>query len=504
MKKTDDMPVIVCRWNGLRDRFFGKYRDDAELDAKKRWKKVPGGPFGPEFDTEKKALACARKWYEVEMAARARSCDALGTSRRSWPNVCDLFKVEAKARVRGADSTRDEAIKRATFLRPSAVLCAVPVSEHDDALALMWLRAILAEPKKKTGSEDEPRDPLTVRNIARVMREIYKFAQAKGYFPRERRLPTDSEEFKAEISGALKEKAKLGKLGRIACPMETVRAVVNNDGLSDLRRMMTRTATYTGVRPGELHAWRISDYRDEFGVKILDVREQWTLARKDYPSRLAPLKTIHAKRKIPVHASLEARLDGWIETGWKRHVGRAPNGDDFLFPNESGAAFREAHCRAFLDDLERSGCERTHKGVQLDVYSLRHSFATMARRAGIASDVRDYLLGHRAKDTKSLHYEDEDILVVALAVAKLPALLPEDVVQQDDARHQEMAAGDLYRGPKTPLAAVPETAVLVRDLVPCTIHASGALSVSLMISAEEKRFELLDSLHRRRFSKPLP
>jgi hypothetical protein len=33
-------------------------------------------------------------------------------------------------------------------------------------------------------------------------------------------------------------------------------------------------------------------YRREFGVRILDVHLQWTLAHKGYPSRLAPLKTV--------------------------------------------------------------------------------------------------------------------------------------------------------------------------------------------------------------------
>ena len=148
-----------------------------------------------------------------------------------------------------------------------------------------------------------------------------------------------------------------------------------------------------------------------------------TLARTGYPSRLAPPKTVWGRRKIPVHHTLEARLDAWLAHGWKNHVGRKPNEDDFLFPDPSGAAFREVRCDDFIADVRRSGCETTVKGLPLDIYSLRHTFATEARRAGISSDARDRLLGHRPRDTKAMHYEVEDLPMLAAEVAKLPAML---------------------------------------------------------------------------------
>jgi integrase len=136
------------------------------------------------------------------------------------------------------------------------------------------------------------------------------------------------------MAGALKEKAKLGQEGRVACPTETVRALVHSAAVLELRRMMARVAFFTGARPGELRAWRVSDYAEQFGVRFLGVRERWTLAKKDYPSSLAPLKTVWCRRKIPVHASLVHYLDAWLSEGWKRHVGRAPTLEDF--PNADG------------------------------------------------------------------------------------------------------------------------------------------------------------------------
>jgi integrase len=512
MKNEDQSPVVVCHSQSRRNRFFGKYKDPDESDPKKRWKKIPGGPFPKDFDTKDKALVCARRWYETEIAARHLDAGERRGSHVTWPELCDLFIEEVSNRVRGADASRDELKKRAKFLRAVPLLCSRPVAAHDDKLAVSWGRKTLSEPRR--GSNGEPRDALTVRNIARVLQEIYKFARASGYFPQDHRLPTEAEEFKAEISGALKEKAKLGLLTRVPCPVETARAVVNNTELSELRRVMTYAYALTGVRPGEAHGWRLRDYREEYGVVFLDVREQWTLARTGFPSRLTPPKTLWGRRKIPVHPSLEARLDQWLDEGWEKHVGRKPEDDDFLFPDSTGVAFREVRCDDFIADVRRSGCETSVKGVALDIYSLRHTFATAARRAGISSDARDRLLGHRPRDTKSMHYEDEDLPVLAAEVAKLPAML-----ELPAASASQVPMPTAHAAPPTVLtttaAPVIDTAkptiptssnpsVLVPLLVPCNLHASGGQSLSLMISAEEKGFEPSDSLHRRRFSKPLP
>ncbi len=62
-------------------------------------------------------------------------------------------------------------------------------------------------------------------------------------------------------------------------------------------------------------------------------------------------------------------------------------------------------------------------GVLLDIYSLRHTFATAAQRARHLDDARERLLGHRPKDTKAMHYEDEDLPLLAAEIAKPPDML---------------------------------------------------------------------------------
>jgi integrase len=523
MIRGHEVPVTVCQCKGEKRRFFGKYKDPDEADPKKKWKKIPGGPFGPEIDTRAKAMACARRWFETEMAERQLPERKAKVAAVSWPDVVDAFCLDVKARLRGADASKHEAEKRAAFLRRSAILCSRAVAEHDDTLAVAWVRTMLSEPLGRKGREDEPRDALTVRNVARVLDAIYKFAQARGYFPKTLRRPTEAEEFKAEISGALREKQKLGQEGRVACPVETAKALVNCEAVPELRRIMARVAFFTGARPGELHAWRVGDLREEHGVWFLDIREQWTLAHKGFPSRLAPLKTVWCKRKVPVHSSLIRHLRSWIEEGWERHVGHKPEANDYLFPNADAAAFREVSSVEFLADLRTAGCETVHKGHTLDIYSLRHAFATAAKRARIFSEARDRLLGHRPKDTKSLYYEDEDQALPLLAeeIAKIPALLDDAVSAPGTSSNgtDGGAAGEqqLHDECSTALYAIKsrttptieteppiEPPSLVSVLVSSSGHGADASSDSLMISAEEEGFEPTVPLRVRRFSKPVP
>lgn len=166
----------------------------------------------------------------MEMAERATA----GTGARkplTWPELCDDFQKEVDRRKRGADGSKDELKKRARFLRSSAILGAQLVEQHDAKLALVWLRDLLSTPKK--GTSGQPRDPLTARNLSRVLSEIYRYALTAGAFPADRRLPTESDEFRQEINGALREKQKLGQVARVACPVATVMALASSENVSD-------------------------------------------------------------------------------------------------------------------------------------------------------------------------------------------------------------------------------------------------------------------------------
>lgn len=489
MSEKKSVPVAVCRERGL---YFGKYKDPDNGV----WRRIPGGAYPPEVNTREKATRCAVRWYEVEMAERAlTSASSPRPADLSWADLCDAYATDIESRVRGAAATKHEAKTRALFLRRSPILSTRPVREHDDALALQWLRQLLCEP---IGAHGEPRDALTVRNIARVLKDIYAFARRQRVLPPDRILPTESDEFRAEVSGALKEKAKLRKGGRAGCPFDTARKLVNCEALPPWRRLMRLTAILTGMAPGELHGLKLRHYTDRSGVRILDVRRQWTLPRKGFPAALGPLKTTWRARQVPVHPRLREELDAWIERGWAEHVGRLPSSEDFLFVDPDGKPFREADSTEFVADLRLAGCATRVGEYGLDIYSLRHTFASLAKRAGIPSDLRDRLLGHRPKDMKTMFYEDEDLQVLAAEVAKIDALIDHTAEVPEPGRPPTLGAA-----PTSDRTADPGSS-LVATLVARPQPGSGTSSVSLMISAEEEGVEPPVPFRVRRFSKPLP
>lgn len=191
---------------------------------------------------------------------------------------------------------------------------------------------------------------------------------------------------------------------------------------------------------------------------------------------------------------------GGFDNGWRRHVGRDPTPEDFLFPDKNGKPFREDRSDDFQRDLKTAGCsttyvERNATRHEPSVYSLRHTFATLAQQAGLPSDARDRLLGHAPRDTKARAYEVAELPFLFEQIARIPALL--------GAMVSGNAAGG--GGPEeTAGSEVPPTTGLVRTVIPM-VTAPGAQSTgSSTISAEEKGFEPSVPVKVRRFSKPLP
>jgi integrase len=484
--KADKIPVSVCKVKGFDDRFFGKFKD---TDGS--WKKIPGGAYPPEVNTTDKALGCARRWYQVEMAERQLQVEHTGRTL-TWPEVCDEFAKEVEERLRGGDGSRDEGVKKARFLRASPLLAAKPVAEHDEELALLWLRTIAREPIERKNKPPSPRSGLTVRNIAKILRDIYRFARTKKWFPREHGNPCDGDEFKSELSDLLSKVEHR----EVMCPVESVRAMLEVKQVPELRRVLTHVMVLTGLRPGELHGLKVSSLKDEGDVRYLDVLEQWTLKRGNkYPAKLGPLKTRWSKRKIPVHPSLTPVIDTWLNEGWRRHVGRLPQPDDFLFPDSTGNPFREERSTDFQADLAVAGCPTAYMGIDLTVYSLRHTFATVMKNARVASDVRDRLMGHRPKDTKALNYEVSEVPFLYEEMRKIPAILPALV--------SATKIGSSPSGPDR-CDGDTETKSLVTVLVTAEASLKGPTADSSTISAEEEGFEPPVDFRPRRFSKPLP
>lgn len=414
------IPVLVCRYGGCNDRFFGKFKDS---DGK--WKKIPGGPFPEQFNTRAKALLFAQRWYVSEMAEReARFGSPAQIS--SWTEICDGFITSVRERLRGADSSREKAISTARLLKKSSVLGVRPIGEHDERLALTWLRKFATEPKSAKSAK--PRHPYTVRNARNTLRDVYKWARQQGYFPQGRSLPTDGEEFEAELQYLLSTVERR----EVMCPLATVRAMVRCAKILKFRRLLIHVYVLTGLRPGELHGLQVQDLKTEGGIVHFEVYQQWLLGRgKAFRSKYGPTKSRWSKRRIPLHPELQPLLEKWLAEGWQQRVGRRPKPADPLFPNLQGKPFREAHSDEFVNDLVVAECPSEYNGISLSTYSLRHTFETLAQECHIDSDAQDRLMGHRPSSTRALAYQANQLPYLFAQISKLPSILTSNDSEAD-------------------------------------------------------------------------
>jgi hypothetical protein len=272
----------------------------------------------------------------------------------------------------------------------------------------------------------------------------------------------------------------------VLMPVDWLATLGQRERLDPVVRLLRLSAYYTGGRPGELHGLLVDDYREQDpSIRYFDITKQWTLPRKKFPSKYGPPKTRWSKRPIPVHPDLKRELDEWLENGWEAYVGRRPQPGDPLFPDRRGRPWREQRATAFEEELISAGLPTSIDGHDLTPYAIRHTFATMLKESGAPSDDRDRLLGHRPKDVKALNYEVVRLQHLYEEVCKLPSIVTRDRRDQGD------------NGGSTNCCLVPA-------LVPEVGDQPAAISTSSMISAEERRFELLVPVKVRRFSKPLP
>jgi site-specific recombinase XerD len=184
-------------------------------------------------------------------------------------------------------------------------------------------------------------------------------------------------------------------------------------------------------------------------------------------------KTEGSRRTLPLHACADAAIDEWVTEGLPRLLGRLPTPEDYLFPRADGQPSRPRSAEQLRADLKAAGLATEIDGQPVEFKSARSSFLTWLDENGVDGRIRKRLAGHLAGDVTEEHYTVRELRQLAGAVATIPLTWTR-------------CAGTV-RGP-----------------VPGGTVAGGNSANSPMISAEEKGFEPLDDLRRRRFSKPLP
>jgi integrase len=160
---------------------------------------------------------------------------------------------------------------------------------------------------------------------------------------------------------------------RDAFSEQELQAIIN--AASPNERAMIGLLAFSGLRPGELYAldWSAVD----LAHGTLWVTRSW-----DHKGRVfnAP-KTKAGERVIP--------LSRWLVAELVQHSART-GGSGLVFANKNGKPMNPSNLRRdiWLPLKKRAGVR------DLDLYSLRHSFASLARTAGEASFNVSRMMGH--------------------------------------------------------------------------------------------------------------
>jgi integrase len=161
-----------------------------------------------------------------------------------------------------------------------------------------------------------------------------------------------------------------------------------NDDLKRLFASMTKkdahrfwvplVGLYTGARLEEICQLHIDDIRQEDGVWIIDIND----------SGDKRLKTLNAKRIVPIHKSL-------IDEGFIDYVRQMKSaGKQRIFPELKRIKGKYGHyfSRAFSLQLKKLGIKT--EGRSISFHSLRHSFITRAKHTDLPEGYIKQIVGH--------------------------------------------------------------------------------------------------------------
>lgn len=161
-------------------------------------------------------------------------------------------------------------------------------------------------------------------------------------------------------------------------PRGEVWSLMTDARVNAARRVVYALEFLTGCRPGEFAVLRWRDW--DRAVEPL-TRLTITRAMKSVSRKVGRTKT-GARKPVPVHPFLASVLADWRAEGWRAFMGRDPQPDDLIVPNQDGAPRNTNRAnRDFKRDLAKLELRERHH------YCTRHTFITQVQDDGADRDI---------------------------------------------------------------------------------------------------------------------
>jgi len=306
-----------------------------------------------------------RKTFPTMSAAKQWRADAIGEVRRGKLRAAPAVTLRqaAEAWLAGA---RDGTIRN----RSGDCYKPGPLREYDRALRNRILPDLGGRRISDVTRDDlqdladrllaEGLDPSTIRNTLMPLRAIF------------RRLAGRSDSgVSVNPTTGLELPAVRGQRDRIASPTEAARLL---DALPESDRPLWATATYAGLRRGELQALRVEDV--DLAAGVIRVERSW-----DVMAGPVEPKSRAGRRSVPIAAVLRDYL---VEH--KLQLGRS---EGLFFGRSPGAAF---HSSTVVARARRAWTAARLEPIGL--HELRHSYASLMIDAGVNAKALSTFMGH--------------------------------------------------------------------------------------------------------------
>jgi integrase len=381
-----------------------------------------------EHRTERAAEQYARAWlheYTKQVAERPsvnKIADERPTIRdlaEKWLELRDKDpKLSAATRTQNASNMR-----RHVLAYPK--IADAPIADLGSGALREWLREVRdhGRLKLRTTTKDddrpgrggqwvktgEPLAPYTTRNVVNTLSAFFNDAMAEQWVD----LPANPMHHpgvRKEIPDAETRAGTVIYLSRPA--VEKLLAAMTTPEHRRLRYLLAATS---GLRDGEIAGLRFEDV--DFDAASVNVNK--SLAEKGVEgwATLSKVKTKESKRLLPLHPLASRALRAWRAAGWARLVGRQPNASDPVFPNDKGESHRPASADLLRADLAAAQLPTLFQSKHpFDFHSLRRSFYTWLRAAGVESDTVKMLMGHSGGSVGERHYGAKELQRMRAAV----------------------------------------------------------------------------------------